>query len=32
MCGALLKRNGANKVYPYALASTSKNGGEEENG
>ena len=25
VCGALLKRNGANKVYPYALASTSKN-------
>lgn len=32
VCGALLKRNGVNKVYPYALASTSKNGGEEENG
>lgn len=29
VCGALLRRNGAEKVYPYALASTSKNGGDE---
>ncbi|MCB2287637.1 RecQ family ATP-dependent DNA helicase [Clostridium algidicarnis] len=29
VCGALLKRNGAGKVYPYALASTAKNGGDE---
>lgn len=29
VCGALLKRNGASKVFPYALASTAKNGGEE---
>ena len=28
-CGSLLKQNGAIKVYPYALASTAKNGGEE---
>lgn len=28
-CGAALRRNGAGKVYPYALASTSKNGGDE---
>lgn len=29
VCGALLKRNGADKVYPYALASTEKSGGGE---
>jgi len=29
VCGALLKQNGANKVYPYALASTAKNGGDD---
>lgn len=28
-CGALIKRNGAIRVYPYALASTSKNGGDD---
>lgn len=28
-CGALLKRNGAKKVFPYALASTAKGGGDE---
>ena len=29
VCGSLLKKNGANKVYPYALASTAKNGGDD---
>ena len=29
VCGSLLKQNGAKKVYPYALASTAKNGGDE---
>lgn len=29
VCGSLLKRNGAIKVFPYALASTAKNGGNE---
>lgn len=29
VCGALLKRSGASKVFPYALASTAKNGGNE---
>lgn len=29
VCGALLKRNGASKVFPYALASTTNNGGDE---
>lgn len=29
VCGAMLKKNGAVKVYPYALASTAKNGGDE---
>lgn len=29
VCGSLLKKNGAKKVYPYALASTAKNGGDE---
>lgn len=29
VCGAMLKKKGANKVYPYALASTAKNGGDE---
>lgn len=29
VCGSLLKRNGATKVFPYALASTAKNGGDE---
>ena len=29
VCGALLRKNGAEKVYPFALASTAKNGGDE---
>jgi ATP-dependent DNA helicase RecQ len=29
VCGAMLKKKGAIKVYPYALASTAKNGGDE---
>lgn len=29
VCGAMLKKKGAVKVYPYALASTAKNGGDE---
>lgn len=29
VCGALLKSQGADKVFPFALASTAKNGGEE---
>lgn len=29
VCGALLKKNGAEKVYPYALASITKGGGDE---
>lgn len=29
VCGAMLKKNGAVKVYPYALASTAKNRGDE---
>lgn len=28
-CGIMLKEKGAKKVYPYALASTAKNGGDE---
>ena len=29
VCGIMLKEMGAEKVYPYALASTAKNGGDE---
>lgn len=29
VCGLLLKQKGAKKIYPYALASTAKNGGDE---
>ena len=30
VCGSLLKQKGAKKIYPYALASTAKNGGDEK--
>ena len=29
VCGIMLKEMGVKKVYPYALASTAKNGGDE---